>query len=105
MSIEDRLRALAASHENDITEEDRMKFSARVLARIGIHPLSNCGPLMLRIPLGEPCPTCGVPAGSEPTAEELAELRKLWPTYPRGFWTCDPANGTHVTPHIDCILR
>jgi hypothetical protein len=52
----------------------------------GPHPLSNCGPLAMDIPEGRQCPTCGVPAGSVPTAEALADIRRLWPHYPRGYW-------------------
>lgn len=60
----------------------------RVLAMDGqTHPTANCGPLMMKLPHGMPCPTCGVEVGAEPTPKQLHELRQLWPTYPKGFWT------------------
>lgn len=50
------------------------------------HPLNNCGPLALAMKRDEACPTCGVLAGHVPTADELARIREVWPTYPSGFW-------------------
>lgn len=57
--------------------------------KIGKHPLSNCGPMMFAVPEGQTCPTCGVPAGAAPSAEALADIRKMWPAYPLGYWRPD----------------
>lgn len=52
----------------------------------GPHPTANCGPLRMELPTGTMCPTCGVTAGEEPTSETLDDIRRIWPTYPQGFW-------------------
>lgn len=50
------------------------------------HPPECCGPLKMSLVQGERCPICGICAGEEPTIERILTMRKLWPTFPRGFY-------------------